>query len=80
MSCLPFQIQTQTKPTSVLFVFRRVKFGDMLNANDTKTQCTHCYYKNGKLVTMCGFCEEKDIAARIQWWQQGKKKLKEKSN
>jgi len=52
----------------------------MLNANDTKTQCTHCYYKNGKLVTMCGFCEEKDIATRIQWWQNSKKKLQEKSD
>jgi len=52
----------------------------MQNANDTKTQCPHCSYKNSKLVTMCGFCEEKDIATRIQWWQNSKKKLQEKSD
>jgi len=43
-------------------------------------KCPHCTYKNSVLVKQCGFCEEKDIAARIRWWQQGKKKLKEKSN
>ena len=40
--------------------------------------CENCTYdKNGKIDTLCGPCEEEGIRQRIQWWQEGKRKLKE---
>ena len=43
-------------------------------------QCKDCVYnKNGNLIKNCGPCEEKLIAERIKWWQEGKKKLRNKN-
>jgi len=42
-------------------------------------RCPTCTYsKLGLLIHVCGFCEEKGIKDRITWWQEGKKKLKER--
>ena len=42
-------------------------------------QCKDCVYdRNGKLVKNCGPCEERLIAERIKWWQDGKLKLKQR--
>ena len=38
--------------------------------------CPSCVYENNKFIKFCGFCEEKNISARIKWWQDGKKKLR----
>ena len=43
-------------------------------------KCPSCVYENGKFIKFCGFCEEKNISARIKWWQEGKKKLHEKGD
>ena len=43
------------------------------------SKCKDCTYdERGRLIHTCGLCEEKAIKERIQWWQDGKKKLKEK--
>jgi hypothetical protein len=43
------------------------------------TKCKDCTYdERGRLIHTCGPCEEEAIKARIQWWQDGKRKLKEK--
>ena len=42
-------------------------------------KCETCTYnKYGHIVHLCGLCEEDDIRKRIHWWQEGKKKLKDK--
>ena len=42
-------------------------------------KCEDCSYtKDGKIETLCGPCEEDAIRERIKWWQEGKKRLKEK--
>jgi len=42
-------------------------------------QCKDCVYDEyGKLTRYCGSCEEKNISERIKWWQDGKKKLRER--
>ena len=39
--------------------------------------CEDCSYdKNGILEKLCGPCEEEAIRQRINWWQEGKRKLK----
>ena len=44
-------------------------------------KCEDCSYdEDEKLIKVCGLCEEKAIQQRIQWWQEGKRKLKEKEN
>jgi len=44
-------------------------------------KCKDCTYdERGKLTHTCGPCEEEAIKARIQWWQDGKRKLKEKEH
>ena len=44
-------------------------------------KCTDCSYdKNGNIDILCGPCEEEGIRQRIKWWQDGKRKLKEKNN
>tara|TARA_B100000927_G_C16476222_1_gene473553 strand:+ start:40470 stop:40670 length:201 start_codon:yes stop_codon:yes gene_type:complete len=44
-------------------------------------KCKDCTYdERGRLTHTCGPCEEEAIKARIQWWQDGKKKLKEKEH
>ncbi len=46
---------------------------------ESMTKCKDCTYdERGILIHTCGPCEEEAIKARIQWWQDGKKKLKEK--
>lgn len=41
--------------------------------------CENCSYdKNGTITTLCGPCEEDAIRQRINWWQEGKRKLNEK--
>ena len=43
-------------------------------------ECDDCSYdKDGRLTKMCGPCEEKAIQQRIHWWQEGKRRLKEKN-
>lgn len=43
-------------------------------------KCTTCSYdKKGYIIKVCGPCEEEAIRQRINWWQEGKKKLKEKN-
>ena len=43
-------------------------------------KCKDCSYtKDGNLDTLCGPCEEDAIRQRIKWWQEGKRKLKEKN-
>ena len=45
------------------------------------SKCEDCTYdERGRLIHTCGHCEEKAIKARIQWWQDGKRKLKEKED
>ena len=45
------------------------------------TKCQDCTYdERGRLTHTCGPCEEEAIKARIQWWQDGKRKLKEKEH
>ena len=42
-------------------------------------KCKDCVYgTNGIIIRVCGPCEENAIKDRIQWWQDGKKKLKER--
>ena len=44
-------------------------------------KCKDCTYdERDRLTHTCGHCEEKAIKARIQWWQDGKKKLKERED
>ena len=39
--------------------------------------CENCSYdKNGNFEKLCGPCEENAIKERIDWWQEGKIKLK----
>ena len=39
--------------------------------------CENCSYdKNGNFEKLCGPCEENAIKERIEWWQEGKRKLK----
>ena len=39
--------------------------------------CENCSYdERGNFQKLCGPCEEKAIAERIKWWQEGKKNLK----
>ena len=39
--------------------------------------CENCSYdKDGKFEKLCGPCEEDAIKERIDWWQEGKRKLK----
>ena len=39
--------------------------------------CENCSYdKDGKFEKLCGPCEEDAIKERINWWQEGKRKLK----
>ena len=41
--------------------------------------CENCSYdKNGNFEKLCGPCEENAIKERIDWWQEGKRKLNEK--
>ena len=41
--------------------------------------CPTCSYdEKGNLIKVCGPCEEEAIRQRINWWQEGKRKLKEK--
>ena len=43
------------------------------------TKCKDCTYdEHGRLTHTSGPCEEEAIKARIKWWQDGKRKLKEK--
>ena len=43
-------------------------------------ECTTCSYdEKGYIIKVCGPCEEEAIRQRINWWQEGKKKLKEKN-
>ena len=45
------------------------------------SKCEDCTYdERGRLTHTCGPCEEEAIKARIQWWQDGKRKLKEKEH
>tara|TARA_B100000900_G_scaffold346620_1_gene311471 strand:+ start:76 stop:252 length:177 start_codon:yes stop_codon:yes gene_type:complete len=42
-------------------------------------QCKDCSYDiSNRLIKECGLCEEKAIAERIKWWQEGKTKLKQR--
>jgi len=41
--------------------------------------CKDCRYDDrGRLETLCGPCEEEGIRQRINWWQEGKRKLNDK--
>ena len=43
------------------------------------TKCEDCTYdERGRLTHTCGPCEEEAIKARIQWWQDGKRSLRER--
>ena len=45
------------------------------------SKCEDCTYdERGRLIHTCGPCEEEAIKARIKWWQDGKRKLKEKEH
>ena len=52
----------------------------LLNVDVEKVlQCKDCSFDhNRKLIKQCGPCEERDIAERIKWWQDGKLKLKQR--
>lgn len=40
-------------------------------------RCSDCSYdEDEQLVYECGPCQAKAIEQRIKWWQEGKKKLK----
>ena len=40
-------------------------------------KCQTCSYDDrGKIIKVCGFCEEEAIKQRIAWWQKGKRDLK----
>jgi hypothetical protein len=42
--------------------------------------CPFCSYDaNNKIEKLCGFCEAKAINDRVKWWQEGKKKLKDRN-
>ena len=46
---------------------------------ESMTKCKDCTYdERGILIHTCGPCEEEGIKERIKWWQDGKRKLKEK--
>ena len=39
--------------------------------------CENCSYdKNGNFEKLCGPCEENAKKERIDWWQEGKRKIK----
>ena len=46
---------------------------------ESMSKCEDCTYdERGRLTHTCGPCEEEAFKERIQWWQDGKRKLKEK--
>ncbi len=56
-----------------------LRHGISLREKMDTTKCKDCTYdERGRLIHTCGPCEEEAIKARIQWWQDGKRKLKEK--